>query len=223
MRGQAKAIMGAICLALLPGLALAQGLPTRHGMSQQAPGLWIDSAASPEEVAAIRDRITQAAAKVQKRLGAVQAVEWWICSTKSCNSANDMQARGMTYGASLITLDAKASRDTGVYVHELAHATLHGALPMGGLFSTALPLWFDEGVAVLVSGEPPQAAQKAACVKPRKGPLPKTAREFRSMAPNAKKALPVYIRSACAVRAWLAEGNKLRDVVPLLRAGRKLP
>ncbi len=220
MRGFAVGMMVA---ALLPGVALGQGLPTRHGMSQQAPGLWIDSAASPEEVAAIRTRITEAAIKVQKRLGAVQTVEWWICSTKACNSANDMRARGMTYGASLISLNANASRDTGVYVHELAHATLHGTLPMGGLFSTALPLWFDEGVAVLVSGEPPQAAQKAACIKPRKGPLPKTARAFRDMAPDAKKALPVYIRSTCAVRGWLAEGNRLRDVVPMLRAGRKLP
>ena len=220
MRGLAIAV--GLVLALAQAAA-AQGLPTRKGMVQAAPGLWIDATATPEAVAAIRQRIAEAGATVSKRLGTVQAAEWWICTSKPCDAENGMKARGMTYGASLITLNANASRDAGVYVHELTHATLHGALPMGGLFSTALPLWFDEGVAVLISGEPPEAARKAACAKPQKGRLPKTASEFRQMAPNAKKALPVYTRSACAVRAWLAKGHKLRQVVPMLQAGRKLP
>lgn len=219
-----RMIAGAVALflALAPSVE-AQGLPTRRGMDQVVPGLWVDRSAGPKEIAAIRARIDKASAKVAKYLGAAQSVEWWICTTVACNQANGMTARGMTYGASLITLDANASRDPGVYVHELTHATLHGTLPMGGLFSTALPLWFDEGVAVILSQEPPKAAKKDACKAPQKGPLPRNALEFRRMAPDAKRALPVYTRSACAVRDWLAEGRKLRDIVPMLRAGRRLP
>ncbi|WP_151717578.1 hypothetical protein [Gemmobacter serpentinus] len=216
-------VMGIAGIGAGAGAAAAQGLPSRKGMSQIVPGLWIDSNATPEEVAAIRERINKASAKVLKYMGDVQAVEWWICASPECNRANGMKARGMTYGASLITLDANASRDGGVYVHELTHATLHGALPMGGLFSKALPLWFDEGVAVILSQQPPEAAQKSACTKPQKGALPRNALEFNRLAPDAKRALPVYTRSACAVRDWLAEGRKLKGIVPMLRAGRHLP
>lgn len=222
-------IIGLALLGMMAATAMAgaQGLPTRKGMSQVVPGLWVDNSATAEEVAAVRKRIGTASAKVQKYLGAAQSVEWWICASKPCDQANGMKARGMTYGASLITLNANASRDSGVYVHELTHATLHGALPMGGLFSKALPLWFDEGVAVILSGEPPKAARKAACEKPQKGPqkgaLPRNAQEFNRMAPDAKRALPVYTRSACAVRDWLAEGRGMQDLLPMLKAGRRLP
>ena len=217
-----RMIWAAMALVLLGNAVQAQGLPTRRGMVQAVPGLWVDQGADKAQVSAIRRHIAQASAQVQQQLGAGQAVEWWICTTAACDTANRMAARGMTYGASLITLNSKGAADPGAYSHELSHATLHGALPMGGLFSKALPLWFDEGVAVLVSGEPSGAAQ-APCKAKRKGPLPQTAADFARMAPNAQKALPVYRRSTCALREWLAEGHRLRDVVPLLRAGRKLP
>ena len=217
-----RAMVLAVALGLMGQGASAQGLPTRRDMVQMMPGLWVDAKASKADIAAIRGHISAAARQVQRQLGAGQAVEWWICTTPACDARNGMTARGMTYGASLITLNSKGAADPGAYTHELTHATLHGALPMGGMFSKALPLWFDEGMAVLVSGEPSAAAQ-APCKAKRKGPLPQTAADFARIAPDAQKALPVYRRSACAVREWLAEGHKLHDVVPLLRVGRKLP
>ena len=217
-----RAMILAVALGLMGQGASAQGLPTRRDMVQVVPGLWVDAKATQDDLTAIRGHITAASGQVQRQLGAGQAVEWWVCTTAACDARNGMAARGMTYGASLITLNSKGAADPGAYTHELTHATLHGALPMGGMFSKALPLWFDEGVAVLVSGEPSAAAQ-APCKAKRKGPLPQTAADFARMAPDAQKALPVYRRSTCAVREWLAEGNKLHDVVPLLRAGRKLP
>ena len=217
-----RAMILAVALGLMGQGASAQGLPTRRDMVQVVPGLWVDAKASKADIAAIRGHISAAARQVQRQLGAGQAVEWWICTTPACDARNGMTARGMTYGASLITLSSKGAADPGAYTHELTHATLHGALPMGGMFSKALPLWFDEGVAVLVSGEPAAAAH-AVCKPRRKGKLPQTAADFARMAPNFKKALPVYTRSTCALRDWLAKGHTLRDVVPLLRAGRKLP
>lgn len=217
-----RVMMVVLALALTGQSVAAQSLPMRREMKQVMPGLWVDQAAQKAQIASIRGHIAAASKVVQGQLGAAQAVEWWICTTAACDARNGMAARGMTYGASLITLNSKGSVDPGAYAHELTHATLHGALPMGGLFSKALPLWFDEGVAVLVSGEP-SAAAKAPCTAKRKGALPQTAADFARMAPNAKKALPVYRRSACALRDWLAKGHALRDVVPMLRAGRKLP
>ncbi len=217
-----RVVMTVLTLSVTAHDAAAQGLPNRRAMVQVMPGLWVDETASTADLATIRGHISGASKRVQQELGAAQAVEWWICTTTACDTANTLTARGMTYGASLITLNSKGAADRGAYTHELAHATLHGALPIGGMLSKALPLWFDEGVAVLVSGVPAGAAQ-APCKAKRKGPLPQTAADFARMAPNAQKALPVYRRSACALRDWLAEGHALPDVVPLLRAGHKLP
>lgn len=220
-------IFAAFFTALVAGLAgegVAQGIPSRRAMVQIQPGLWVDQAATGADQQAIGRRIAAAAAQVRKRLGTVAAVEWWICTTRACDQRNAMAARGMTWGASVITLNAAGARDGGAYTHELSHATLHAALPMGGLFSKALPLWFDEGVAVLVSGEPARAADRAACRKPPNVRLPQTARDFAAhVGSDAKKALPVYTASACAVRDWMRQGNRLHDIVPSLRAGRRLP
>ncbi len=216
-------VLTLILIAGFAGAALAQAIPTRHGMAQVEPGLWVDAKAGPERVAAIRATLAAAAAGVGRALGATRAVEWRICTTPACDRANGMANRGMTYGASVITLNSTAWNDRGAYMHELTHATLHATQPLGGFLGLRLPLWFNEGVAVLVSGEPARAADPAACDRPRKGELPETARDFARLAPDPKRALRVYIRSTCAVRAWLAQGHSLREVVPLLKAGRKLP
>lgn len=215
-----------LILALIAGLAEqapAQTIPTRHGMAQAEPGLWVDAAAGPERLAAIRATLAEAASGVGRALGATRAVEWRICTTPACDRANGMANRGMTYGASVITLNSTAWNDRSAYMHELTHATLHATQPLGGFLGLRLPLWFNEGVAVLVSGAPERAADPSACDRKRKGELPQTARDFVRLAPNPKQALRVYIRSTCAVRAWLAQGHSLREVVPQLAAGRKLP
>ncbi|MDR0810460.1 MAG: hypothetical protein LBE86_15255 [Gemmobacter sp.] len=213
-----------ILLAGFASAAQAQAVPSRQGMAQAEPGLWVDMAAAPGQIATIRATMAAAAAGVGRALGATRAVEWRICTTSACDKANGMVNRGMTYGASIITLNSTAWNDRGAYMHELTHATLHSTQPLGGfLGSRGLPLWFNEGVAVLVSGEPARAARDAACDRPRKGELPQTPRDFARLAPDPKQALKVYIRSACAVREWLKQGHELREVMPLLRAGRRLP
>ncbi|MFC6498309.1 hypothetical protein ACFP8Z_12185 [Gemmobacter lanyuensis] len=220
-------LCGMVILALalgLGGMALGQTLPRRTGMVQVIPGLWVDQAASAAQVAAVQGRIAAAAQVIAQRIGPPGQPEWWVCVSPDCDRRNGMQARGMTYGASLIALGSSGAKDGGVYLHELTHATLHGALPMGGLFSKQLPLWFDEGVAVILSKEPPAAARPKACAKVAKVALPRTAAEFAARVGNSpKKALPIYTASACTVRKWLKQGNRLPDIPALLRAGRTLP
>lgn len=215
----------AILFLTLAGMASGQGLPTRkEGLRQYQPGLWIDEAAGPKQQARIVARVATAQQKVRKALGTVGGPEWRICATKACDRRNGLYTRGMTYGALVITLDSSAVADPGAYTHELTHATLHGAVSLMGILANALPLWFDEGVAVIVSGEPPKAANPKACAKPPRVRLPNTARDFqRDTGADPKKALPVYIASTCAVRQWIKQGNHLRDVMPLLRSGRRVP
>lgn len=211
--------------AAISGAAEGQGLPTRkEGLRQYQPGVWIDEAAGPKQQARIAARVATARQKVRKALGTVGGPEWRICATKACDRRNGLYTRGMTYGALVITLDSSAVAEQGAYTHELTHATLHGAVSVMGILANALPLWFDEGVAVLVSGEPPKAADRKACAKPPRVRLPNTARDFqRDTGSDPDRALPVYIASTCAVRQWIGQGNRLRDVMPQLRSGRRVP
>lgn len=220
-----RLLASVILFLALTGMAAAQGLPARKvGLLQYQPGLWIDEAAGPKQQARIAARVATARQKVGKALGSIGAPEWRICTTKACDRRNGLFTRGMTYGALVITLDSTAVADQGAYTHELTHATLHGAVSLIGILANALPLWFDEGVAVILSGEPPKAADPRACAKPPKVRLPQTARDFqRATGSQPKRALPVYIASTCAVRQWIGQGNRLRDVMPLLQSGRRVP
>jgi len=54
--------------------------------------------------------------------------------------------------------------------------------------------------------------------------LPRTAVEFAARVGNdPKKALPIYTASACALRKWLRQGNRLSDIPALLQSGKALP
>ncbi len=219
-----KLTAAACVLALITGAASAQVLPSRKAMREHMPGLWIDANANAEQADEVVRRIGAAGNRVKKALGSTGTPQWRVCVTKACDKANGMQFKGVTYGKLLVTINSEAWQDTGAYTHEYAHATLHGAQPMIGLLRQTLPLWFDEGVAVIISGEPPEAADKKVCAKPPRVPLPKTTLDFqRAAGTDPKKALPIYKASACAVRGWLKQGNKMRDVVPTLKSGRSLP
>lgn len=216
--------LAGIVAAILFGLPVQAGLlPSREGMTEVAPGLWIDRAAKPAAIARIRRDIAAAEKVVGKALGGVARPEWLVCTTRACDRRNNYTTRGMTYGYSLIIVNSKGAKSAGVFSHELTHATLHSAIPPLGLLTGALPIWFDEGAAVLISGEPAQAADAAACAG-RQVPLPRNHREFsRRSGVKGEGALALYVASTCAVRGWLAQGNTLRDMLPQMQQKGRLP
>lgn len=203
--------------------AVAGVLPKREGMAEVSPGLWVDLAAKPETIARIRRDISGAERSVAKALGGIMRPEWRVCTTRACDRRNGYGPRGMTYGYSIVTINSQGARSAGVFSHELTHVTLHAAIPPLGMLTGALPIWMDEGAAVLISGEPVQAADPAAC-KGRQVPLPRNHREFsRRSGAKGEGALALYVASTCAVRGWLAQGNTLRDMLPQLQQKGRLP
>lgn len=204
------------------GLALP-GLPI--GMVPVARDLWLDRAAGKGDAAAIRRRIAaaeQGAGLAFGRLGA--APVWQVCVTPACDRRNGMGTRAMTLGGLVITVSSKAAGDAKTYLHERVHAELHRAEGFAGRRRNALPNWFDEGLATVISGSVGYPAKRGACRAFAGWKLPATRAEFAALSKrNGRGAGPVYTASACAVLAWLDRGCTPADAVRLLRAGRSLP
>lgn len=215
-------------LILLPGLALAQGLGLPGlglGMRQVTPVLWIDRAAGPKQVAAIRDRIAAADAKVAKTFGGrLAAPIWQVCVTRACDQRNAMTSRAMTLGGLVITVSSRAVGDPVTFVHERVHAELHRAEGFAGRKKGLLPTWFDEGLATVVSRSVGFPEKRADCRSVAGRPLPVTRADFVALSrSNGRGAGPVYLASACAVLDWLDRGRGPADAVRRLRRGQALP
>ncbi|OYX41701.1 MAG: hypothetical protein B7Z02_14900 [Rhodobacterales bacterium 32-67-9] len=208
--------VGAEGLAL-PGLAV--------GMTRVTPVLWVDRAAGPGQVKAIRTLIAKAEAKVGAEFGGLRAAPLWqVCVTKACDRRNAMTSRAMTLGGLVITVSTKAVNDPATYVHERVHAELHRAEGFSGRRKGLLPTWFDEGLATVISRSVGYPAKQAECRAVAGWTLPETRKAFVALSKsNGKGAGPVYRAAACAVLDWLDTGRTPAEAIGRLRAGRRLP
>ena len=74
-----------------------------------------------------------------------------ICPSNSCDSAFGKQgARGAAYGKRIVRLNDKGINVT-IAAHELAHTALKTHVGEWYALIGAVPAWFDEGLAVLLS------------------------------------------------------------------------
>lgn len=201
----------------LPGLAV--------GMTRVSPVLWVDRAAGPGQVAAIRARIAAAEHRVGAGFGGLRAAPvWQVCVTQACDRRNAMTTRAMTLGGLVITVSSRAMADPVTYVHERVHAELHRAEGFSGRRKGLLPTWFDEGLATVISRSVGYPAKRAECRAVAGWALPETRKAFVALSKsNGKGAGPVYRASACAVLDWLDTGRTPVAAIGRLRAGRRLP
>ncbi|SPH17948.1 hypothetical protein DEA8626_01477 [Defluviimonas aquaemixtae] len=209
-----------------PAAAQGIGLPGLPiGMVPVRRDLWVDSAASQNDLAAIRRRIAAAEQAVGLTFGRLGAAPvWQVCVTPTCDKRNGMTTRAMTLGGLVITVSSRAVADAKTYVHERVHAELHRAEGFAGRRKNALPNWFDEGMATVISGSVGYPARRSECRAYANWKLPPTRAAFTALSKqNGQGAGPVYKASACAVLAWLAQGRTPVDAVRLLRRGRSLP
>jgi len=91
--------------------------------------------------------------------------------------------------------------DAVIASHEMAHVELHRRL------DAQAPQWFDEGLAVVVSGDPRYLGEH--CRVPFDGPLPETLPAWLDAAGADQQ---VYSKAACRTQRWL-DANGGRDAV----------
>lgn len=107
--------------------------------------------------------------------------------------------------------------DPVIASHEMSHVELHARLDAGA----KVPQWFDEGLAVLVSGDPRYLAPETApgtaadrCLVSTDAPLPATLDAwFRAAGADRT----TYARAACRVSRWVAANGGPHVVLDLVR------
>lgn len=136
------------CSTLRSGKLFA---PTWFGFVQIAEGIYVDQSMPLSQRETLLETIGAAKARVSDFFGRLKGTPTiFACSTEACFLSNGgLTARGKTYGSSRVLLSPRGLALVTIS-HELTHVELYRRV---GDFRAwhAIPPWFDEGLAVLVS------------------------------------------------------------------------
>jgi hypothetical protein len=129
-------------------------LPSWFGFSEISEGVYVDDQMSPAQRQEFLKTLSLSKQRVSVFFGSIEASsKVFACSTEECFvSHGGVTAKGKAYGDSMLLLSPRGL-DAVIASHELTHIELHGRV---GAFRSwrAIPSWFDEGLAVLVSEDP---------------------------------------------------------------------
>ncbi|WP_063765228.1 hypothetical protein [Nonomuraea candida] len=191
--------------------------PGCYGLERIRPGLYAEPGLSQERrrhVVAVAD---QAGERVRAFFGGrAGSPDVLVCLSEDCyRRIGGGRERGIAVLNRSVMLSPRGV-DPVIASHELAHVELHARLA-----GADVPQWFDEGLAVLVSGDPRYLAPDGdRCLAEPRRPLPVTLGAWlRGASADAR----LYAEAACQVSRWAAANGGeagLRTLVARLSAGR---
>jgi hypothetical protein len=203
--------------------------PACYGFEQIAPSVYLERDASEAETARMLDMIGAAQARVETVLGPLQAEpEILICQSPQCDARLDGRgAWARAFGAVFILVNPPG-RNVEILSHELAHIAIHRRIGPWAQMQNALPAWFDEGLAVILSRDMRYLTEAEdgtlGCLIPSDGSLPDRARDWRRRA--GEEFATLYPMAACEVLGWLESHGGMDAVGPALamvRSGAPFP
>ena len=154
----------AVTLAVLPGPHRAL-VPQAFGAHKITPGIYTDA---PEHAAQLRALVTQADADVAAFMGELRTnPRIIVCTQQGCADRFRFGSAGLNIWAHLIFIGPDGLGQITL-THERMHAELHRGYGLDHFWSPDFPLWFDEGLAALVSADtrlPITRPQSAAWIK----------------------------------------------------------
>jgi hypothetical protein len=198
---------------VVPALA-AYTCPSCYGLERVTPTLYVEAAMPAPDRAALQDTIAAAEAGVAAFYGTFgERPTLLACMTEDCDRRlGGRGARATAYTTFFGTFIRAAPRGLNetILSHEFSHAELHGRIGAWKLLMEAVPAWFDEGVAVIVSGDGRYLKQGVAgargCTAEPDGQMPES--HFKWGAASGKTP-GLYAKAACAVLIWMdANGGR---------------
>ena len=211
MRKWLWGVFGFLALALGVGLwsspAVAAYLcPSCFGLIKVEAGVYAEKG-TPD----INQNIQQARARVVAYNGAFDHNPTLIiCHSAACHARlGSGGARAVTYGTSFIYVSPRGLQPE-ILAHEFSHVELHARVGLWGMLAGTIPAWFDEGMAVLVSGDQRYLNaenQAENCDAVRAAELPTSTREWRRQ--SGQHAQTLYHDAGCAAQARLAQRGGL--------------
>lgn len=213
---------------LLPQIA-AYACPQCYGLQKAMKGVYVDAAMPAEDRAKLKVTINRAVEQVTTFYGSFDhRPTLLICSTGKCDRRlGGRGAKAVTYGNSFIRVSPGGLNQT-ILAHEYAHVELHARVGFKRLLEGAIPAWFDEGLAAVISDDPrylkPGTTSATRCLASAEGALPADVSQWRRL---AGKTPGLYAKAACRVMQWMEmHGGKagLFEAIELVADGsRQLP
>ncbi len=129
--------------------------PSCYGLEHIGDGIFADAAMTPAQRTFALEAIARGRAVVREFYGELRsAPRIVICRTRKCSSVfGSRGAKGVTYAWHAILLSWSRILDV-IAAHEVAHAEIHWRMGYVGWLKGAVPAWFDEGLAVVISQDP---------------------------------------------------------------------
>ena len=128
--------------------------PTWFGFTAISEGVYVDNKMSTDQRQEFLKTLSLAKERVSAFFGHIKGTpKVFACATEECYvSHGGTTDKGKAYGASMLLLSPRGLNAV-IASHELTHIELHSRV---GAFRSwrAIPPWFDEGLAVLVSEDP---------------------------------------------------------------------
>ena len=188
-----------------------------NGMTRIAPNIFVDTEMSATQRKQFLQTVKQSKVEINKFFGGMKSTpKIYACSTNKCfKKFGGVPAIAKTINDDTVLLSSKGL-DKTTLTHELAHAEFHKRLGTPHLWHK-VPMWFDEGLAVLACKDPKYAK-----------PVPTMSLNKLSSHDQWLDAVrnkkPVYNIARQAMEAWYkGVGTKgLLDVIERLKKGEDL-
>jgi hypothetical protein len=220
-----KVIMALAVLVLLATIAdivafpaaSAIVCPTCYGLERLDSNVFVERSMSAEARIRVAEVLTEARKRVSDFYGSLDSdPRILVCATEECyRRIGGGQPRGKSFSAIALFLSPRGT-DATIASHELSHIELHRRLGLIHFLSGAIPAWFDEGVAVVVSDDPRYLASVGAsdrCLVRSNEPLPSGMSEWSRRAGEDHQ---LYAKAACRVSEWISLKGRSAAVTKLV-------
>ncbi|MEU4243290.1 hypothetical protein [Actinoplanes sp. NPDC026619] len=182
-------------------IAAAAACPACFGLHEAAPGVYVESSATPAQRSQMVDMIAAARQRVRDFYGEIRSdPRILICLSAGCYGHIGGGEKGRTWRDITVAL-SPGGADLVIAAHELVHAEQYRRL---GSRYDRVPRWFNEGLAVVIADDPRYLTAKPAgerCPINYAQALAAT-RAVTVPAPDAGQDF--YRNGACVVDRWLA-------------------
>jgi hypothetical protein len=222
-------ILATACVVFFLPAVAAYACPSCYGLERVTGSLFVDPAMAVEDRRMLQETAARAAAQVANFYGSFDKQPILLaCASEDCDRRlGGKGARANTYGTTFIRLSPRGLDQT-ILAHEFSHVELHARIGQFRLLTRAVPAWFDEGLAVIVSDDArylgPGTMSASRCLAEPQGDLPSSPSQWGH---SAGKTPRLYAQAACRVMRWMEEnGGKmgLLDAISHVADGsRRLP
>ncbi|WP_208804452.1 hypothetical protein, partial [Microbispora triticiradicis] len=207
-------IAAAAVVAVAYPAAAATACPGCYGLERLAGDVYAEQGLPPYRKRQVVSAVEEAERRVRDFYGGRRAAPRILaCLSDRCyRRIGGGGERGVAVLNRAVML-SPSGVDPVIASHEMSHVELHARLGAGA----EVPQWFDEGLAVLVSGDPRYLAPDTApdrCLVSTDAPLPATLDAWLRAAGADRNT---YARAACRVSRWVVANGGPHAVLDLVR------